>query len=64
MTKRLQKEFEAIQKSNIEVKAILPTNDLKLWHIEFLGAKSTIYEGEHFKLQFRFNNDYVNLRLG
>ena len=59
MTKRLQKEFESIQKSNAEVKATLPTEDLKLWHIEFLGAKNTIYEGEHFKLQFRFNNDYV-----
>lgn len=43
MTKRLQKEFESIQKNNPEVKAILPTNDLKLWHIEFLGAKSTLY---------------------
>ena len=32
MTKRLQKEFEAIQK-NAELKASLPTNDLKLWHV-------------------------------
>ena len=59
MTKRLQKEFEAIQK-NADLKANLPTNDLKLWHVEFEGAKNTIYEGEHFRLQLRFNHDYVN----
>ena len=60
MTKRLQKQFEAIQK-NSDLKASLPTNDLKLWHVEFQGAKNTIYDGENFKLQLRFNNDYVTV---
>lgn len=59
MTKRLQKEFESIQKNNPDMKVSLPTNDLTLWHVEFLGAKGTLYEGEHFTLQLRFNNDYV-----
>ena len=27
----------------------LPTNDIKLWNIGFIGAKGTIFEGEKFK---------------
>lgn len=61
MTKRLQKEFDTTQK-NGEVKAILPNNDLKLWHVDFQGAKGTLYEGQSFRLQMRFNGDYVNMR--
>ncbi len=45
MTKRLQKEFEAIQKTNLDLKASLPTEDLKHWNINFNGAKGTLYEG-------------------
>jgi ubiquitin-protein ligase len=41
------------------MKVSLPTNDLSLWHVEFSGAKGTLYEGENFTLQLRFNNDYV-----
>ena len=43
MTKRLQKEFESIQKTNADLKVLLPTNDLTLWHVEFDGAKGTLY---------------------
>lgn len=60
MTKRLQKEYESIQKTNSDLKVTLPTNDLSLWHVEFQGANGTLYEGEHFTLQLRFNNDYVH----
>ncbi len=63
MTKRLQKEFESIQKTNTDMKVSLPSNDLSLWHVEFQGAKGTLYEGEYFTLQLRFNNDYVLLFL-
>lgn len=59
MSKRLQKEYESIQKNNQEMKVLLPNNDLSLWHVNFLGAKGTLYEGENFTLQLRFNNDYV-----
>ena len=45
MSKRLQKEFEAIQKNNQEMKVSLPNNDLTLWHVNFPGAKGTLYEG-------------------
>ena len=59
MSKRLQKEFESIQKNTQEMKVSLPNNDLTLWHVNFPGAKGTLYEGEQFCLQLRFNNDYV-----
>ncbi len=41
------------------MKVLLPNNDLALWHVNFLGAKGTLYEGENFTLQLRFSNDYV-----
>jgi hypothetical protein len=59
MSKRLQKEYESIQKNNQEMKVLLPNNDLVLWHVNFAGAKNTLYEGENFTLQLRFSNDYV-----
>ena len=61
MSKRLQKEFEGIQKNTQDMKVSLPNNDLTLWHVNFPGAKGTLYEGEQFCLQLRFNNDYVLL---
>jgi ubiquitin-conjugating enzyme E2 W len=56
MSKRLQKEFESIQKNSPEMKVLLPNNDLALWHVNFQGAKGTLYEGENFTLQLRFTN--------
>jgi ubiquitin-conjugating enzyme E2 W len=38
---------------------MLPTNDLRLWHVDFRGAKATVYEGESFRLQFVFSQEYV-----
>lgn len=61
MSKRLQKEFEAIQKNTHDMKVVLPNNDLTLWHVNFMGAKGTLYEGENFTIQLRFTNDYVRL---
>lgn len=45
MSKRLQKEYEAIQKNTQDMKVLLPNNDLTLWHVNFNGAKGTLYEG-------------------
>jgi hypothetical protein len=61
MSKRLQKEYESIQKNNQDMKVLLPNNDLTLWHVNFQGAKGTLYEGESFTLQLRFANEYVPL---
>lgn len=43
------------------MKVLLPNNDLSFWHVNFPGAKGTLYEGEHFTLQLRFNHEYVDL---
>lgn len=43
MTKRLQKQFESIQKTMPDMKVSLPTNDLTLWHVLIQGAKGTLY---------------------
>ena len=32
-----------MQKANGEMKVFLPTNDLTLWHVDFPGAKGTLY---------------------
>ena len=29
-----------------------------LWHIKFTGAEGTVYAGEKFTLQFKFNGEY------
>jgi ubiquitin-protein ligase len=44
MVKRLQKELEAMQKNADVFRVSLPTNDLRLWYVDFVGAKNTIYE--------------------
>lgn len=50
MTKRLTKDLESLQKNYKDVFTVtLPNSDLKVWHIEFSGAKGSIYEGENFK---------------
>ena len=50
MTKRLQKDLEAIQKNyKDQFEVTLPTNDLKLWYVTFKGAEGTLYEGEKYK---------------
>ena len=61
MSKRLIKEYESIQKNNDTFSVQLVNNDMKVWLVTFEGAKNTIYTGEKFTLQFRFNNQYVSL---
>ncbi len=56
MTKRLQKELEGMHKANDTFRVGLPTNDLRLWYIDFVGAKGTVYEGEPYRLQFVFSH--------
>ena len=59
MAKRLQKEYESICKNNETFTVNLINNDLRAWHVHFEGAKSTIYAGEKYTLQFRFSEQYV-----
>ena len=50
MTKRLQKDLEAMQKNyKDQFTVVLPNNELKLWHGEFILPDNCIYKGEKYK---------------
>ena len=50
MSKRLAKDFEAIQKHHKETFTVeMPTKDIKFWIVKFKGAPKTLYAGEEFK---------------
>ena len=52
MSKRLTKDLEAIQKNYKDTFTVeLPKGDLKLWHVSFSGAASTLYASEKFKFK-------------
>jgi ubiquitin-protein ligase len=60
MTKRLNKDLEAINKNYADQFTVaMPTQDIRMWHVEFQGAEGTIYAGEKYKLQFKFSPNYV-----
>ena len=57
--KRVEKEIEKMRKEgetdhSITVEVI--SSDT--WHVHMIGAPETIYEGEAYCLQVKFNNDY------
>ncbi len=50
MTKRLQKDLEAMQKNyKDQFKVTLPNNDLKLWYIDFKCPETSIYKNEDYR---------------
>lgn len=57
--KRLEKEKTDIIISHKDDLLLEVENDRK-WYITFKGAKSSLYEDETFKLQFRFGDNYVS----
>ncbi|KAL0491222.1 ubiquitin conjugating enzyme E2 [Acrasis kona] len=57
-TKRLQKELQKIQSTPIEGITVGDVSNLQKWVVQLDGAKGTLYEGEHFTLQFCFPNNY------
>ena len=47
MTKRLQKDLEAMQKNYKDTFSVtLPSNDLRLWNVDFTAAKGTVFSDE------------------
>jgi ubiquitin-conjugating enzyme E2 W len=56
---RLKKEADDI---NNNYGGILDLNvlddSMMKWHIKFTGAEGTVYAGETYTLQFKFNADY------
>ncbi|KAG9509262.1 Ubiquitin-conjugating enzyme E2 W [Fragariocoptes setiger] len=61
MQKRLQKELMAIQKDSppgVKVNFNNIHNNLTQWIIDLDGARESLYDGEHFQLQFTFSPQY------
>jgi len=61
MEKRLQKELQALVKdppAGVHVDANQIANNLAEWTVDVTGASGTLYEGETFKLQFKFGSRY------
>jgi len=57
-SRRLQKELVDLQKNPPAGITLDDVSNLQLWTCNLVGAKDTLYEGEHFKLQFKFPNQY------
>ena len=56
---RLKKEAEDINKNYQGVLELEIKNDnMSLWHIKFKGAEGSVYAGEPYTLQFKFNSEY------
>jgi len=60
LQKRLQKEMtQLVNEPPPGVRLSSETSSsLKLWLVEIDGASGTLYEGEHFQLQFTFTDQY------
>lgn len=57
-TKRLTKELRDLNKNPPEGVVVEEADNLKKWKVRLTGAPGTIYEGEEFKLEFRFTPQY------
>ena len=56
---RLKKEAEDINKNYQGVLELEIKNDnMSVWHIKFKGAEGSVYAGETYTLQFKFNSEY------
>ncbi|TNV75238.1 hypothetical protein FGO68_gene11179 [Halteria grandinella] len=56
---RLKKEADDINKNFVGVLELQVLDDSWMkWHIKFTGAEGTVYAGEPYCLQFKFNNEY------
>ncbi|KAI8994561.1 putative ubiquitin-conjugating enzyme E2 W-like protein [Pilobolus umbonatus] len=57
-TKRLTKELRDLSQNPPEGVIIDEAENYKIWKIRLCGAVGTLYEGEQFKLEFRFTPQY------
>ncbi len=58
--KRLEKEKQDINDHKEVLTLECDEKNPQKWYISFEGAKGSLYEGEKFKLQFFFNENYVS----
>mmetsp|Transcript_16850 Transcript_16850/g.18786 ORF Transcript_16850/g.18786 Transcript_16850/m.18786 type:complete len:153 (+) Transcript_16850:2-460(+) len=59
-TKRIQKEIQDLQENYSEMFEVDFPNidDISCWNAKFNGAEGSLYEGEVFDLQFKFDNKF------
>ncbi|KAL1918236.1 uncharacterized protein VTP21DRAFT_3502 [Calcarisporiella thermophila] len=57
-TRRLSKELRDLQTNPPVGVSVDSADDFQCWRLILKGAPNTLYEGETFKLQFRFGNSY------
>jgi ubiquitin-conjugating enzyme E2 W len=55
---RIQKELKAFLKAPPDNLSVQVGSNIRLWIVNMVGAKDTIYEGEVFKLRIEFPKDY------
>mmetsp|Transcript_690 Transcript_690/g.1241 ORF Transcript_690/g.1241 Transcript_690/m.1241 type:complete len:151 (+) Transcript_690:2731-3183(+) len=56
---RLQKELKDMRTNFPQFSVALgPGEDILTWRVSFLGAEGTVYAGEQFCLQFKFDGNY------
>ena len=57
--KRLTREYEEMVKSYGEMFRVQIKDDsMLLWEVSFVGAEGTVFQGQHFTLQFKFDANY------
>ena len=61
---RLKKEAEDITKNYANVLELqIKDDNMSCWHIKFTGAEGSVYQGENYTLQFKFNSEYVSCKI-
>lgn len=56
--KRLQKELEEMTTSYSMFQVSIEGDNMMTWKVSFVGAPDTVFQGEHFDLQFKFDTNY------
>ena len=57
--KRLHREYEEMIKSYCDMFQVRMKDDsMMAWEVSFVGAEGTVYVGERFTLQFKFDSNY------
>eukprot|EP01038_Epipyxis_sp_PR26KG_P007589 gene7589-10338_t len=56
--KRIEKEFIKFQEVSDNDGLLLEVIAPDTWHVKFVGANGTLYEGESFTLRIKFTEDY------
>ena len=56
---RLNKELDDLKTFKDTFSVSVDEKNNRIWKISFKGAEKTLYEGENFTLQYKFQDKYV-----